>query len=269
MKKILIPLAFSWLEVFTCQALIVYTDVNPDATVNNAAYNLDLDNNGTTDFSLTALGNVTVGWVSCDASAGSLNYVLIDSQNGQYVVSNSSNGNIGASSAYWHQTDSTNVLLYATGLGGSGGWFTNSYDGYVGFKFYIGASYHYGWARVAVNTSNMSFTIKDYAYETVANTAIAAGATPNGFVGIDNEATELASTIKVTNNNQLKKVTVLTDKNISEINIYDVSGRRIKEIKSIEAKESIIDTYGILSGTYIVQVVTNERVENKKIFIVQ
>ncbi len=52
-------------------------------------------------------------------------------------------------------------------------------SGYIGFSFTDGSSLtHYGWARLSVadeGFSSYSMTLHEWAYETVANTAIAAG----------------------------------------------------------------------------------------------
>jgi hypothetical protein len=56
------------------------------------------------------------------------------------------------------------------------------FNRYLGFKFKIGADYHYGWARITVKTSTsesqaFTATLTGYAYETVPGKAIIAGAT--------------------------------------------------------------------------------------------
>lgn len=56
------------------------------------------------------------------------------------------------------------------------------FNRYLGFKFKIGNEFHYGWARVSVQTSTNASqgfhaTLTGYAYETVPGKAIVAGAT--------------------------------------------------------------------------------------------
>lgn len=51
---------------------------------------------------------------------------------------------------------------------------------YLGFKFKIGSQFHFGWARVTVTTTannGFSAVLTGYAYETIANKTIHAGAT--------------------------------------------------------------------------------------------
>jgi hypothetical protein len=67
------------------------------------------------------------------------------------------------------------------------------FNRYLGIKFKIGADYHYGWARITVETSTsksqaFTATLTGYAYETVPGKAIVAGATTGAEVGEVNPA---------------------------------------------------------------------------------
>ncbi|HRY99475.1 MAG TPA: T9SS type A sorting domain-containing protein, partial [Bacteroidales bacterium] len=70
--------------------------------------------------------------------------------------------------------------LYTTG-GTYGNWF-GATNKYMGLRFKIGTDWHYGWVRMDIPSDVTSLTIKDFAYESIANTAIAAGA--GGVAGI-------------------------------------------------------------------------------------
>ena len=55
--------------------------------------------------------------------------------------------------------------------------FPNGTEHFLGVKFLINGATHYGWIRLTIDVSDrMSTVIKDYAYETVANQPIKAGA---------------------------------------------------------------------------------------------
>lgn len=63
-------------------------------------------------------------------------------------------------------------------------------SGYVGVRFNIGGSPHFGWVEVETNPEGemvASVTIKSYAYESTPNTAILAGDTGGGSGGIDGD----------------------------------------------------------------------------------
>jgi hypothetical protein len=61
----------------------------------------------------------------------------------------------------------------------SGGPWKNVKNKFLGLKFLIKGKYHYGWARLNVSIvgHNIETTLTGYAYETIANKAIVAGAT--------------------------------------------------------------------------------------------
>lgn len=50
---------------------------------------------------------------------------------------------------------------------------------YLGVKFLIKGQTHYGWIKLTMGETRLSGTITEYAYETIANKAIPAGATAN------------------------------------------------------------------------------------------
>ncbi len=76
-----------------------------------------------------------------------------------------------------HSIDDTYSHRYARIL--KGNWGNNPRSRYLGVRFLINGKTHYGWIRMAVITQprGMSATITEYAYETVANKKISAGAT--------------------------------------------------------------------------------------------
>jgi hypothetical protein len=67
-------------------------------------------------------------------------------------------------------------------------------DRYLGLKFMISGTVHFGWARVTVTTSGKTFTttLTGYAYETIPNKPIIAGKT-KGQGHIDNSTAQLKS----------------------------------------------------------------------------
>lgn len=63
--------------------------------------------------------------------------------------------------------------------------FNSVTDAYIGLSFPISGNTHFGWIRVDVDNSAGSFLIKDWAYESVPDTGIAAGAVPEpGTLGL-------------------------------------------------------------------------------------
>lgn len=63
--------------------------------------------------------------------------------------------------------------------------FNNATDAYIGLSFPSGPNLFYAWVRVDVNNAARTFIIKDWAYQSVSNVGIAAGAIPSpGALGL-------------------------------------------------------------------------------------
>ena len=69
-------------------------------------------------------------------------------------------------------------IMATIGSTGSGGLWANKTNRYMGLKFMINGSHHFGWARLTV--VHGTATITGYAYETIPNKPIIAGKT-SGF----------------------------------------------------------------------------------------
>ena len=174
-------------------AQIVYTDVNPDVTVNTSGsgVNIDLDNGGAVDFMVSqqsgvfgtyaynaVLSGVTPNGTNAIAENGTLgtapNTISLN-------AALNLNDPIDASLTWSTDTTQFPALVYPASTSYNFGNWIGATDKYFGFRFLIGTSTHYGWARFDVATNAASFTIKDYAYNATPNTAIPAGV----MTGID------------------------------------------------------------------------------------
>lgn len=192
MKKIfLTTLALALSSTF---ANIIYTDVNPDETVNiGGAYGVDMDNDGTIDFSIAAQTEVIQNIVTVNIFGTGIvplnnnkNKIVgsVENFNGTNVMlsSNLAYGTeIGASSSLLDTTSGEfgTFLLGAEDDGTFGvttGYFLDA-TGYIGVSFEKAGQTYYGWIRVTANTgqANANVVVLDYAYEDTPNTPIMAG----------------------------------------------------------------------------------------------
>ena len=260
-------------------AQIVYTDINPDQLVtgNGDMYSLDVDNDGTVDFSLSTLvvsTSYTYG--------GSLNIDLaynagvIAPAAGNSMMTTYSSGianvpvgsAIGSSGSFSTSSGFLGYSVTYSITGGisttgsfSGGNFING-EGFVGLKFQSGGNTHYGWARVEMLNSGTLLSVKDYAFESTPNTAINAGETASGPVGI----ADLENNVVINNlNNQLK---VEASQNLTNglINVVSMSGKQVIS-KSFTSNLERIDLNDLSTGIYMVNVNSDEGVINKKIYV--
>jgi hypothetical protein len=161
------------------EAKIVYTRAHHVIT-RGGTYKLDVNHDGTTDFTLNdtyksttsgfyailsaapAPGNGLEGWTGGKAWAFALKP--------------------GAAIGPRHYFPA-NALVEAASLAGSlyyGGSWVNVKNRYIGLQFQIAGKTHYGWARLSVqvvNRSSISATLTGYAYETIPGKPIHAGQT--------------------------------------------------------------------------------------------
>jgi hypothetical protein len=157
----------SSLSTVAAHAQIVYTDVNPDMTILNGSYNLDLNNDGTTDFSLksevellhckcgfhlTDGGNWWAGTVRLNAE----NMIAHD-KSGDILIAQLDINTIIDSSLSWGSGRGTLIsdpgsCIYCGLTSGKiytaseriGLW-ANSANEYMGLQLKIGSNIYYGW----------------------------------------------------------------------------------------------------------------------------
>ena len=174
---------------------IIYTDINPDqplactpATLQphvigcSTVYSLDLNNDGTIDFSIAYMYNIMsmgvegVSTTTITVIITSLNHsaVVIDSV---FPLAMNTNDSISQGSRW--KSDTTLTLKYFVrkcSLGcytiSNGNWFSNT-DKFLGLQFKKGGKIYYGWALLAGDAS----VIRGYAYNSAFNLPILAGQT--------------------------------------------------------------------------------------------
>lgn len=157
-------------------AEVVFTPAN--ATIGaGGSYLLDLNNDGTADFTLhrcrclTASGHSTTFRAEMDVTGNGIDGAALPAGEligrGQPFVS--TNGNYGGQ-----------ILaraFYYLSISRFSGPFANVTNRFLGVKFLIDGQVHYGWARLTVTNFNHAgtVTISGYAYETLPNHPIRAG----------------------------------------------------------------------------------------------
>jgi hypothetical protein len=171
----------------TAQAKIVYHHVHHLIAV-NSIYHLDLNHDGTVDFTISNVANCN------DQACEDLLWAIPFSGNG--VAGKGGNAyalrrgvSIGPKQPL---AGKLMALCGGTSLCNSvSGEWVNVTNRYLGLKFKIKGKAHYGWARFSVTVDTMNFdvagTLTGYAYETMPNKAIIAGKTagPDADSGIE------------------------------------------------------------------------------------
>jgi hypothetical protein len=281
-------------------AQVAYTNVNDTILVNNGDYfDIDLNNDGILegriefiDYLTTSTGviiNVQGAEVDSLVNA-SINIMNSNSStttgsttstNSTYVAAALNlNANINNSLNNWSNgnsttsTTSTSSAFNGVLIGGkavingptttstvSVGQFPGSGDKFMGVKFTIGTSIHYGWLRLDMSSNSDSITIKDFAYETTPNTPILAGDTGTavGLVSqnLKSDLDYFASNGTITINSELASNSVLS--------IFDLGGKLLQSEMIGGQKQVVVQ--GNLEGIYIVEIRNSTGVTRKKFWL--
>ena len=209
MKHALLLLA---LIATQAQAQIIYTDVIPDSTYNASSdtCSLDVDNDGDIDFlivqstlqaecetqfSIKCPGTRPRSWVKITSTGANA-----AAETASYASQLPQGDAIGPALT-WNNTTAQVLLTQGVptcsgspvcNLGSfTGSWLNGaSLDSpkFLGLRFESAGSTFYGWARLSIPANGTSFTLKDYAYNSVPAAAILAGDDGTGFVGITSAA---------------------------------------------------------------------------------
>ena len=171
---------------------IIYTDVNPDLTLNtnNAVYNLDLNKDGVTDFTINCKFTTSIN-NGCTGSHIDKAIKITPASGNAVAVFNgdpsklTSCDQVNATSTY--QINQNQILAndrwQCKLINGdqmwkelkSGNWMANASDKFLGLKIKVGVSTYYGWARLDVSSDAGSFTIKEYGCNNIPDAMITAG----------------------------------------------------------------------------------------------
>ncbi len=166
------------------KADIVYVDI-PDFTLNLGDFGiLDLDGDGVIDFGFI-LDSQGADWTFIQGF-GYLSALSYGNPSNQmagyagaflpYASAFASGDLIGPDLNFLSST--YNLAFIASLYSGSTfGAFGDGTDKFIGVKFDIGGTLHYGWMRVNCTVDPVVFTLKDWAYDDEANVPIPAGAT--------------------------------------------------------------------------------------------
>jgi hypothetical protein len=230
-KKITFLVSLILLSFFSSKAAVIYVNPNPDITYNtNGAQDpgIDIDNDGTIDIKFRLdfqqappganadyfyhIGGLTTGsQAMLDAGLGNNLFGV------PYWKKLTAGTAIGPASANFQSNTNFPEPLLGDGENNN---IINAGDCLIGIKFKIGNNIHYAWMRVNLTgavTGLVPNVIKDWAYESTANTAIAAGDMGGGttnvaVTGIAVNGQGGASTI-TTNDGTLQMTATITPAN--------------------------------------------------------
>jgi hypothetical protein len=166
------------------QARIVYTPAHQRIKVNRGVFHIDLNHDGIPDFGLKNFHSQSSGSLSYlrEIQSATQNEVLVVATHSSCPVAALPKGKrIGPKGPWSHNTSGGRgqvmALRFKTTCGHWAG--QRSLQAYLGLKFVVKGSMHFGWARVKVDTVDRPYSaiLTGYAYETIPNRPIVAGKT--------------------------------------------------------------------------------------------
>jgi hypothetical protein len=263
--KSLLQLLIIFVISIQVRAQIVYTDVDPDVTVNEfqQGYGVDFDNDGHFDLHVTLLSNTGV-WVMhliWDSSLDNV-YVVYDGEEASILELNDE---ISPSSNWYKLGEGWGGLLYGfwNDSGEYGNWTGTQDHKYLGIKFEIGSEFHYAWIHLTTHQnshSDLDFTIHSYAYNTIANQMILAGDVGEGAY-IDNVTVDKLSIYP----NPTKDVVYFKNGiNVKDVTIYNANGELISKTK-ISLLNHSIDLSNYKKGIYLIKIQTESGSVTKRL----
>ena len=273
-------LAVGLIAADAVQAQIVYTDVDPDMVVHGnfdaadwhdatawASYQIDLDDDGNTDYTMRILSGLQHGVGNLDP-AGDNQYV--NNPANPFATPIEKGVEIGAASQEWKgllvYPNGYNYLGTLTTFGKTveqgGGGFTGKTDKYVGLKFKIGSNTHYGWARLDARDDSRQYTLKDFAYESTPDKSILAG---DGQVNVGLVKRD-SKNLKINTVGKNISIDLVNQANAAgTVKIFNITGQEVLSAKIDSNNHDF--SLNANSGIYLVKVSVAGVQYSQKIFI--
>lgn len=124
--------------------------------------------------------------------------------------------------------------------------FSGQGDRYVGFRFVNGGQTFYGW--ILVNSTGQGLTVKEYAYQGTANTAINAG--DKGTLSIEEFDAKYAVSVFPNPANNI--LYIKTEEVVRDVKIFSLSGALLKIENNLAA--NFVDISQLQKGYYFVKI---------------
>lgn len=140
-------------------------------------------------------------------------------------------------------------------------WFGQT--GYAGFKVKFGSNVYYGWMRISVNSDN-SFTVYEYAVETTAQRAIAAG--DNGSSSSIMHVSGNTIALNVYPNPAKDVINLDFAGEVEALQLSDLAGRVLLQQNAVSSTHTL-DVRGLEKGVYVLTVATKDGMASRKIVI--
>lgn len=268
------------------EAEVIYTDIDPDVTIDDpgTGVQIDLNGDGTNDFNIFFS---STNWFNITYFGG-FNFYAINAIFGSPENDNAIAAFTGGGGAYAYPyvissgieigpatgnflNNSYQTLLYQFyavvssvfyyPIVQAGPWIFGQTDKFMGLELHDGDSTYYGWVRLSVAENNRSFTIKDLAIESISDTPIETFITPTEI------AAENQLELTMYNyGNQLYISGIEPTELPLNIQVFDAMGRLVMNT-SIFNSASVVTLPNLPKGNYIVLLSNKEKTHTSQIHL--
>lgn len=251
------------------EAQVVYKDLSPDLVLQmpQESYNnieLDIDGDQVGDvkfqytnypsFSLWNLGIVQVDTINNKFETMYDNSMSPSPIGDYYVKQLSANDEVSSAASFSSDYPQVGDIYNANFNGQSGK--------YIGFRMKSGSDFKYGWMAVELSGSgDMTFTIKEYAYQNTVNTPIDAGQTSG--VGIEHRG--LAAGGFDVYPNPIQHFLAITHQDLQKVDqlrLYSIHGALLHQWQN-PVLPLKVETADWEKGIYLVEIVTGGHLYNQ------
>ena len=223
---------------------VVYTDIDPDETIDDSTYEVDFNGDSIVDFTITNNG---AGGFAVRMYNDQSNSVM-----GQNFGGNYNYPDVLSSSAIIGSTANFTANPYYQTLNWNGCTYTNSQwcggitDRFVGVAFNVGSDVHYGWIQLDVPEDAATFTIKGFAFDATPGEAIFAG--DQGLGTDDNNFVDFVQFMDADGNLNVSAATVIED-----VTIHNIAGQSVIQT-TVNNNRGVIALNNLSNGIYIATV---------------
>jgi hypothetical protein len=236
------------LGVASANGQIVFTDIDDVAmSPGDPAVNIDFDENGSIDFSLQNFdatgGAGAVIFPGVNGSTVSNSFVGFANGNFQYPSNLAEGDVIDATASTTAAATRADLNFYSCAYSGSQFCGGNT-DAYIGLVFNLDGASHYGWVKIDLTADATTYTVKSYAFNSVAGEAISAGQTLSLE---DNKIEGFSSYVS----NDVLTLNARTP--MESLTIHNISGQELISRKLSNSTE-LIDLSALSTGVYIATV---------------
>lgn len=267
-------------------AQVMYTDVNPDEVLTpggTTQYLVDFNNDATPDIGFVMLSGTATGTFTYSTAV--ISYTI------DYIGGVAAFGTGAASTNAWLGGSYPDALSNGQAIGSAGSFqngqgdvgvvqstylgapFSTSYgpytsgefpgtEAYIGVRFDVSGAVHYGWVRLEMTANGGQLTIKDYAYEATAGTAINAG--DMGSVGL--EDVNVADKVSIRNQVDFAMINVTPDLIGGTVFVIDMTGQRVAEV-NISDINTQVSFEGLAAGIYNISAQFDGGIVTEKVYV--